>query len=207
MRPYLIHKINYVDFPGAITDKYGVIPVDYPSNIRFCSPASLGRADLSIVLAAYESGQTYFRRLSDEELEQWRASRAVITNATTPPADQPPVPPSSSTNSAQSNSQVPQQQEPTEPNIPAPDPAHASSSSAILPQPAFVINFTDPNAPPSTGVFSVNSGAVVEKPMRRKRKDAGTKRGPNARTRNKLNAANSEVQTSGGTTPAPLPAL
>jgi hypothetical protein len=61
----------YQNFDTNITAKYGVVIENWPLE-KFSSPSDIGsRNEIRVLLQAWESGTTRFRKLSDEELTQW----------------------------------------------------------------------------------------------------------------------------------------
>ena len=61
----------YQNFDRNITAKYGVIIENWPLE-TFSSPSDINsRNEIRVLLQAWESGTTRFRKLSDEEFAQW----------------------------------------------------------------------------------------------------------------------------------------
>lgn len=70
-----VPRMYYQNFDSNITEKYGVIVENWVLR-KFCSPSDVAsRTELKMLLAAWQSGTTRFRKLSDEELEEWREKR------------------------------------------------------------------------------------------------------------------------------------
>ncbi|KAI0083030.1 hypothetical protein BDY19DRAFT_864865, partial [Irpex rosettiformis] len=70
-RPDKVARMFYQDFEQHITLKYGIICVNWPLP-DFASPCRINsRVELNTLFHAWESGATYFRRLSPDELTEW----------------------------------------------------------------------------------------------------------------------------------------
>lgn len=65
----------YVGFESHITEKLGIILVNWPL-AQLVSPGAIGsRLELQTLYNAWSSGATHFRRLSPAELELWQNTR------------------------------------------------------------------------------------------------------------------------------------
>jgi hypothetical protein len=65
----------YVNFDDNITAKYGIVLENWPLK-KLCSPADIGsQNEVKVVLNAFKSGATCFRKLSEAEFEQWGQRR------------------------------------------------------------------------------------------------------------------------------------
>lgn len=65
-------RMNYVNFPGSIMRRFRVIISGWPLE-QFKSPSSLDSPnDVEVLIAGFESGRTYFRKMGTAEYEDWR---------------------------------------------------------------------------------------------------------------------------------------
>ncbi|KAG6809052.1 hypothetical protein H0H92_001795 [Tricholoma furcatifolium] len=88
-------RMVYVGFAEKFTMQYGVVIENWPID-RFHSPSELTRAEVNILLAAWTSKATYFRKMEKEEWDQWRnnqvesgpglAPQASRTQSSSPPS-------------------------------------------------------------------------------------------------------------------------
>lgn len=187
----------YNNFDDNITAKWRIVCEGWPLQ-KFCSPANLStRNEVELLLNSWKSGTTKFRRLGDEEFENWEQERfrAAVnevmgneddtqrsnSNVDSPPTQQREV--------EQANS--PQHAE-THPN-PASQPASSSSTSAGAKRPS-----QEPNGPaiskkskpaPLRGSAIINTLTSINgtpintmKAPRKERSDKGKKRGPRKKT-------------------------
>jgi hypothetical protein len=66
-----VSRMFYQNFDENITAKYGVVIKNWPLQ-KFCSPGDIGsRIELKVLYQSWQSGATYFQKLSREELSQW----------------------------------------------------------------------------------------------------------------------------------------
>ena len=191
--PSAIGKINYKNFE-KITQKYGIVYEGWPLE-RFCSPGSINSVpELTVLRNAFTSGAASFRRLSDDELEEWRRAQAARARQLTIAAATTTTPTSDlALNAAQSGHASPGT---------ASHPIVANDGVLCAGSPAPLASSSQANAPaPSSSslavantqhavvgdqnqvVFSVNSGALVPRKPRKQREDKGKKRGPYKRTK------------------------
>ncbi|KAH9894834.1 hypothetical protein C8Q73DRAFT_638972, partial [Cubamyces lactineus] len=67
-----IERMFYVNFDEHITMKYGIVIEGWPFPDKFMAPGKFSSvAELRVLLAAWESGTTYFRSMSNSEWQQW----------------------------------------------------------------------------------------------------------------------------------------
>lgn len=160
---------------------------DWPLE-RFCCPGDINSMpELNVLRNAFETGAAKFRVLSDVELASWRQWQREKARAAAPAPDAPavpapavpaPAPPLDAEN-------VP----PTPGALAVVSPTHTDPSAALgalahapavaLP-PGNVI--PAPAAPVQQAVFNLNGGVLTQTRTRKKRSDAGKKRGPTRRT-------------------------
>jgi hypothetical protein len=70
-----VSRMFYANFDEHITEKLGVVLENWPLK-KFCSPSDIGsQAELNVLIQAFESGSTRFRRLTTAELSDWREQR------------------------------------------------------------------------------------------------------------------------------------
>ncbi|KAI0683924.1 hypothetical protein BC835DRAFT_1209928, partial [Cytidiella melzeri] len=69
--PRSVSKMFYTNFDAHITEKFGVVVVNWPLP-HFVAPGSIGsRLELQTLYNAWSSGSTHFRSLSQSEAETW----------------------------------------------------------------------------------------------------------------------------------------
>jgi hypothetical protein len=166
-----IPKMHYVGFDEAITLKYGLILEHWPLP-SFRSPANLTiMNDIRILLNAFKSGATKFRKLSNDEYEAFSTTftsqqAASAADGSTPdgpragdPAAQPGSPPTSGEDGSQD-----------------PSPTNAPARTPLANITPTVVNA---NANNSSTVTSTNGMAIGTQAKKRKtRSDKGVPRGP-----------------------------
>ncbi|KAG6809024.1 hypothetical protein H0H92_001929 [Tricholoma furcatifolium] len=175
-------RMVYSGFAEKLTMQYGVVIENWPIE-RFRSPSELTRAEVNILLGAWASKTTYFRKMEKEEWDKWRenpmmdsaAGSAIIRAPNDDEADSPTAaagdaPPDDAT--AGADSALPAPPNPTAPAPTFPGDATADADSALLPVP--------PNPSPTAGPAStfINMSGTITKKPRKRRADAGKKRGP-----------------------------
>jgi hypothetical protein len=65
----------YQNFDNNITAKWGVVLKNWPLPI-LCSPSDIGsRNEVRLLYQAWESGTTYFQRLTEDEFNEWENNR------------------------------------------------------------------------------------------------------------------------------------
>ncbi|KAG6896214.1 hypothetical protein C0992_009682 [Termitomyces sp. T32_za158] len=69
-------RMVYTGFEERFTIPYGVIIVNWPID-RFRSPSELTRPEVDILLGAWSTNTTYFRKMDPEEWAKWRQDRAT----------------------------------------------------------------------------------------------------------------------------------
>ncbi|OJT14856.1 hypothetical protein TRAPUB_8583 [Trametes pubescens] len=182
-----IRQMKYVNFQD-ITREYGLVLRNWPwkEAERFKAPGNFSsRAELEILFSMWTQGKTHFRCLTDDEWDAWRLQPTnglewsvdfqvqsplpPATTATIPPpppatAASPPLPSMDTTLDGGSSSSSSSSQAPSPP-ITDPSPSTAVGQK----RPAEFINTTtsDDGTP----------GVVTKRP-RKRRADAGVKRGP-----------------------------
>ena len=154
--------MQYERYEDMIVDRYGIVLEGWPLEGKPRAPSTIGsRLELTVLIKAWENGTARFRKLSFEELEAWRAARSGGQ--------------ATATVTEESSMQIdpPSQQEP-----------QATDLVPTSPQAGPSMDSTHSTAVPGvTAVFSVATGSILQVKQRKKRSDAGKKRGPNIRTR------------------------
>ncbi|KAG6892497.1 hypothetical protein C0992_000296, partial [Termitomyces sp. T32_za158] len=172
---FLVGKVRmvYTGFEDRFTLPYGIVIENWPID-RFHSPSELTRPEVDILLGAWSTKTTYFRKMETEEWEKWRQDRQIgMTSVTHLPensyaVDSAPSASSTSTSASGTTESMQDMQDiqdssstPQSIATPAPVPTPTTSTPSIF------INMTGP------GTMSV--GPVRK---RKQRSDAGKKRGP-----------------------------
>ncbi|KAH7904201.1 hypothetical protein BJ138DRAFT_1239951 [Hygrophoropsis aurantiaca] len=71
-----VSKMYYVNFDENITAKYRVLVENWPLP-KFCNPGSIGsNVELKVLYNAWQSGATYFRKMTQDEFRRWEAGQA-----------------------------------------------------------------------------------------------------------------------------------
>ncbi|KAF8170783.1 hypothetical protein BJ912DRAFT_1066409 [Pholiota molesta] len=193
-----VPRMYYSGFDTAITAKYAVILECWPLE-KFCSPSDIAsRNELNVLLTAFQSGATRFRKLSSMEFELWTTRRLADTTQTSATQQNSDA---TGTTDATGNMDT----NATE-NVNATTNAAHPQPSPFAPHMSASSNGNDENTPPpqsttplipakrkATGaplqIITYNSGVttadgtnlgVVKKP-RKPRKDKGQPRGPRAK--------------------------
>jgi len=82
-------RMAYDRFDELITAKYHVVVKNWPLK-KFCNPSSVtSRIELELLFNAWQSGVTYFQKLTDEEMEAWEINRFSSCMALMPPPAEP----------------------------------------------------------------------------------------------------------------------
>ncbi|KAI0681683.1 hypothetical protein BC835DRAFT_1252066, partial [Cytidiella melzeri] len=69
--PKKVGRMLYDNFKEHITDKYGIVVMNWPLP-QFVAPGTIGsRLELQTLYNAWSSGSTYFRKFTRDELEIW----------------------------------------------------------------------------------------------------------------------------------------
>ncbi|KAG6895430.1 hypothetical protein C0992_001273 [Termitomyces sp. T32_za158] len=68
--------MSYVGFDEKFTVPYGVVIEKWPIQ-RFIPPSELTRPEVDVLLGAWSSGTTSFRRMEQEEWDKWLADRGA----------------------------------------------------------------------------------------------------------------------------------
>ncbi|KAI0686685.1 hypothetical protein BC835DRAFT_1420287 [Cytidiella melzeri] len=172
--PCSVSKMFYTNFDMHITEKYGIVVVNWPLP-QFVAPGSIdSRLELQTLYNAWLSGSTHFRCLSPSETETWMQQRfstqVAAALATSPPVDQGTPDNSSSGTPADAPALLPD----TSSTMPA-----SSSTTSV---PATSQGTSDLHATltamPQTGIFMVSGAPLVTQKPRKQRSDKGKKRGP-----------------------------
>ncbi|KAH9916346.1 hypothetical protein B0H21DRAFT_703062 [Amylocystis lapponica] len=70
-----IARMTYTNFDDHITAKHGIVIENWPLN-KFCNPSAIGsRTEVDVVYQAFRSGTARFRKLSNEEWDEWGEAR------------------------------------------------------------------------------------------------------------------------------------
>jgi len=122
----------YVTFDDDITRKHGVLVEGWPLP-EFKNPSAIGsQVELKVLLNAWNTGTTRFRKMSTEEHMAWVESRANSESPLAIPAGPPPVLPPSQ-HSSQDPTLVTNPTVAHMPFIPFEAPAGPSISSGSVP--------------------------------------------------------------------------
>jgi len=79
----------YDRFDELITAKYHVVVKNWPLK-KFCNPSSItSRIELELLFNAWQSGVTYFQKLTDEEMGAWESDQFSSRMALMPPPAEP----------------------------------------------------------------------------------------------------------------------
>ncbi|EIW80799.1 hypothetical protein CONPUDRAFT_154797 [Coniophora puteana RWD-64-598 SS2] len=74
---YQWNRTPYLHFDDAVTYKYGVVVENWPLK-TFASPSSVTNLpELKVLLSAWETKTTSFRKMSDEEWAEWRTKHEL----------------------------------------------------------------------------------------------------------------------------------
>ncbi|EIW73884.1 hypothetical protein CONPUDRAFT_160605 [Coniophora puteana RWD-64-598 SS2] len=163
-------RMFYTNFDIHITDKYHTLLENWPA-ARFISPSDMNSHELDVVFNAFATGLTFFRRMSDEEYQQWaklRVSQAVDDVPESPTAtSSASLPPSEDLGSTNANM-----------NTACPP----AASSPV-----------DCGGPQFTGVTQNGEAMVIKKKQRKPRADIGKPRGPQKNPHKKKSTTNASA--------------
>jgi len=82
----------YKNFEENITRKHGVVIEGWPLH-KFDNPSAIGsQVELKVLLNAWQSGATRFRKMKVDEHIAWMEARAVLHDDSQTPATHPPNP-------------------------------------------------------------------------------------------------------------------
>ncbi|KAK7435153.1 hypothetical protein VKT23_019845 [Stygiomarasmius scandens] len=175
----IVSRMYYVNFAERITRTYRVIVRNWPLP-KFCSPSELKTmVEVDLLFNAWQSGTTYFYKMSSSEFEAWEQagfdSAMTITLQQTASAEDVPTEPlaisSPSDGNVTSGSADPSSIDPT-----SVTPSTARSEAVTAP---LTTNFVN-----NMVVGGVDGQTVfVTAKKRAKRKDAGVPRGPRKKAR------------------------
>lgn len=200
IRPLKAGRMMYQNFDRHITMKYGVIIDHWPLQ-KLCSPNDVGSLpELQVLYNAWNMGATSFRKLTQEEFQQWIESHTAQAVLADTPTSTPPPPallPASTSLTLSPPGPSDMACDPIALVLPAPD---AAPNNA----PTDITGIVAETAPAAGGVVSVItfSGAPgTHKKSRKQRSDKGKSRGPNARSKDK--AITPDTATTAATTAAP----
>ncbi|KAK7434981.1 hypothetical protein VKT23_019886 [Stygiomarasmius scandens] len=208
-----IPRMYYKNFDDHITAKYGIKIVNWPLE-KFCCPSELStRVDVQVLRNAWESGSTYFYKMTSAEWNEWDKKRfedALASGTSTSPNEpNEPNEPTESPNNSPNDSQTttpttvavaaaPTQPQSPEPPIPSqsPPPTITTQTQTTQPKkrgrkPKALTDSNQVNFVHTTAVTGVNGEVMLQKSTRKRRSDADKPRGP--RKRQRLN--NSEEGT------------
>jgi hypothetical protein len=179
----------YVNFEEHITNKYGIIVVNWPIS-KFVAPGSIGtRLELETLHHAWSSGATYFRRLNADECAAWKAQRfsTAVTGAlpnssyvkntavaTGPSTSQIAYSASTTFSGTEETSQNGSN------DVHCPTVAGELSTHTALPSARSNEPLTS-NEPQEPVIFSVIGMSLVTRKARKERSDKGKKRGPRSK--------------------------
>lgn len=92
-KPYKIVQMSYTHFDTRITERCGVVCENWPLP-RFCPPGDLSsKFALESLYQAWEANTAKFRKLSPQEHELWKQTRAqLLAQICPPPPAQEPIP-------------------------------------------------------------------------------------------------------------------
>lgn len=171
MKPEIVRRMHYSTFETSIADKYGVIVENWPLD-KFAAPGKFGTlVELRALYNAWKSGATRFRKLSREEFDA--RQRSLVERA---------LAEAHAGNSVSGSEPMAVDGVPALAGAPATAPAATSTVPAAVTAPVPAVT-----APVPAAVTA--PAAAAPKKTRAPRKDKGTKRGPNARTRARQEAA------------------
>ncbi|KAI0699995.1 hypothetical protein BC835DRAFT_1266983 [Cytidiella melzeri] len=193
-RPIKIKRMFYTDFEHHLTEKFGIIVVNWPLPI-FVSPGAIGsRLELQTLYNAWSTGSTYFRQLSPAELEAWQSNRFKEKVAASQPetsgtacgngpstalsSDTPADPPTFTPGSASASTSTI-------------DSTHTTMQGAAMVSDQPVLS----NTAPYTSILAISGASVVTKKPRKQRADKGKKRGPNAKSKSAAQVEASAVSS------------
>ncbi|KAI0684180.1 hypothetical protein BC835DRAFT_1293734 [Cytidiella melzeri] len=193
-RPIKIKRMFYTDFEHHLTEKFGIIVVNWPLPI-FVSPGAIGsRLELQTLYNAWSTGSTYFRQLSPAELEAWQSNRFKEKVAASQPetsgtacgngpstalsSDTPADPPTFTPGSASASTSTI-------------DSTHTTMQGAAMVSDQPVLS----NTAPYTSILAISGTSVVTKKPRKQRADKGKKRGPNAKSKSAAQVEASAVSS------------
>ena len=158
----------YVDFDRHITEKLGIVIEHWPLD-TFVAPGSVhSRIHLQLLYNSWLNDKTYFRRMDRAEFDQWQKNRFEKQTA----AKQTTVP-----TAIEEPSVVPAQPHSTD---------NSAATASTTPAPS---QSQPPASPVQYSVFTLTGEQLPAAKQKKKRADAGRKRGPNIRTKMKLATA------------------
>lgn len=170
--------MNYPNFKSAITEKHGIVIYSWPLE-KFALPSDIGcRVQLETLLYAWQSGVTYFKKLSDVEQtanrEQDCAARLWEIQESVAPT--PPVTGSEAVSRVSQTDSSSLPAEPSSPPTLSPSAGPiigpiAGESNAQVAQP-----LAAPPAAAQMAVFMLNSGVL--EPNKKKHKERSDKGKP-----------------------------
>ena len=140
--------MNYINFKGVITMKFGIILENWPV-AKFQSPTNMSHTEVEICFHSWESGTTRFRMLTNEEWVAWLNGQYVAPTAVQPmpAADSKSFPPTPTVTSLTTPIAPP-----TTATVPAPTESSVElptrTSAAITSGPAATL--TMPAEPPTS---------------------------------------------------------
>ncbi|KAK7438760.1 hypothetical protein VKT23_017891 [Stygiomarasmius scandens] len=206
----LIPRMYYKNFDDHITAKYGVKIINWLLE-RFCCPSELSMCiDIQVLRTAWESGTTYFYKMTSAEWKEWdekrfkdaleeQTSGSVPTNTITP-TDEPAATPdpnplelaagqplSCPTPIVEPSALSAPSAPPSIPPVPSQEKPKRGRKCKTLGD-ATGINFVN-----TTAVVGVNGDVLMQKPPRKRRRDADK---PRAKKSGAASTSNNENEGS-----------
>jgi len=84
-----ITRMEYDRFDEQVTRKYGVVVKNWPFK-TFRNPSAItSRIDLDVLYRSWNSGATYFEKLSKEDMKAWEIEQSRMTSIDEPDQDHP----------------------------------------------------------------------------------------------------------------------
>lgn len=185
--PDNVGRMIYANFDSSISEKFGIVVDNWPLP-TFGPPSRVeSRTDLETLFHCWSSGATRFRRLTATEFQEYKQKRALeraavasaAANAATPTTPDALVPPDApnalaTTAASTEDSNISTTTNPT---------ATATVATPIVLQDVRNVPRGDTPSPKRTFeyVMDPNTATTAPKRQRKKRSDAGVKRGPYAK--------------------------
>ncbi|KAK7451710.1 hypothetical protein VKT23_012389 [Stygiomarasmius scandens] len=190
----VITRMFYKNFDTHITARYAIKLVNWPLE-KFCNPSELAtRAEVKVLQNAWESGTTFFTKMSREEFKEWEESRfqerisetatqgiGGTMTLTQNDAEQPATLPNNPPNAPESNAHEvltatsnPSLEPVSQPSAAAPTantPQQPKKRGRKRKEPLGEATFIN-----SMAVTGLNGEVMLQKPQKKRRKDAGKKR-------------------------------
>lgn len=190
----------YANFEDRITERLGIVIQGWPLS-EFQAPGKFNsRVELETLYNAWLNGTTSFRRMSKAEHKTWHKERlkgkAAVATSIAPTVDTIPADNAPTATASPASTTIAIATASSSGDTPV-SPVAGLSTVINLAAPVPLPTSIEPSssAAPLMTVFSMQSGGPVASapPKKKKRKDAGIKKGPNAVTKRKLAAAQAEA--------------